>query len=371
MKNKHIILIILAFGAVFFLASCKSTQTAPASGLQPGSSPQPGSSAAPQDAPDQAALNSLAAARARAEDARKTAIDFEAPSFFPDEWKAAEADYASAGGLAPDTRAGVKEAEDKYNALANNFEDIFQKVIPRYAQDKEDALIAARNEAVSAGIEGLAPELLLAADSAVLDAADKYEAKDYYAAADGAARGLEMYRALKTGMDAYKVRQEIVSRNFIDYDPDNFNQADEAIVAAYDLYEAGNITDALTGAGEAKRRYDLALRAGWVAYAAERAAAAGKERQNALDLKANVAVRTEFDPAEKLYNQAGASLKAEKFDESAGLYVQSESRFISLARTAAEKRRIAEEAIRAAEEKMTESDENARDAELVLQGGAQ
>jgi flagellar basal body rod protein FlgB len=373
MKNKYIILLILAFGAAFFMSSCKSTaKPVPATLTDTPpvvAEPVPAPSPAPQDVPDQAALNSLAAAKARVENARQKTIDFESPSYFSGEWEAAEADYASAGKLSPDTLTRVKQAEAQYNAAADSFEGIFQKAIPPYAQDWENAVIAARDEAISAGVKELVPDVLLDADMVALDAVDKYEAKDYYAAKDSAAAGLAMYQALKTGMDAYNVRQEIVSRNFADYDPDNFNRADETLVAAADLYEAGNVKDAQNGAGEAKTRYDSVLKIGWIAYTKERADAAGKERQNALDLKANVAVRSEFDPVERLYSQAGASLKAEKYEESAGLYIQTESRFISLTQTAAEKRRVADEAIRTAEEKMTESDENARDAELILEGG--
>jgi hypothetical protein len=42
---------------------------------------------------------------------------------------------------------------------------------------------------------------------------------------------------------------------------------------------------------------------------------------------------------------------------------------VKVGRTAVEKRRIAEEAIRAAEEKMIESDETAKKAEIILEGG--
>jgi hypothetical protein len=434
MNNKYISLLalVLALGVIFFMASCKS---APVPEVTPGPAPAPVPAPSPapvsQDVPDQAALNSLAAAKARAEDARKKTVDFESSSYLPDEWDAAEAVYVSAGQQAQGTSAGVKQAEAGYNAAADSFEDVFQRTIPLYAQDREDEVLAARNGAISAGIDSLYPEQLRAADSVALDAADKYEAGDYYAADTTAAKSLGMYQALKAGMevltardgaisagidglypeelyaadlvvldgvaqyeaedysaanitaakslgiyqalnagmDVYHVRQEILNRNFTGYDSYNFEKADDIALAAIDSYEAGNIEEALNGAEGAKLLYNTVLRAGWVSYTAEQAVAAGKERQNALDVKADIAVRSEFEPADKLYTQAGASLKAEKYEESAGLYSQSASRFISLAQAAVEKRRIAEEAIRAAEKKMAESEETARDAELVLEGG--
>jgi tetratricopeptide (TPR) repeat protein len=223
-------------------------------------------------------------------------------------------------------------------------------------------VLAVRDSVISAGINDPYPEGLYAADLVALDGVAQYVAEDYSAANSTAAKSLGIYQTLNTGMDVYNVRQEIVDRNFADYDSYNFDRADDISLAAIDSYEAGNIKEALDGAEEAKPLYNRVLSTGW-------AGATGKERQNALDVKANIAARNEFDSAEKLYSQAEAARKAEKYEEAAGLYNQSASRFISLAQTVTEKRRIATEAIKAAEEKIAESEEKAQDATLILEGG--
>jgi hypothetical protein len=102
---------------------------------------------------------------------------------------------------------------------------------------------------------------------------------------------------------------------------------------------------------------------------AERRLAADTERQKALGLKANVAVKPEFDAALAIYNQAESSVRAENYTEAVSLYGQSEAQFIVVGRTAEEKRREAEQVIREAEEKILESEENAKKAELILEGG--
>jgi hypothetical protein len=223
-------------------------------------------------------------------------------------------------------------------------------------------VLAVRDSVISAGINDLYPEELYAADLVALDGVAQYEAEDYSAANITGAKSLGIYQTLDAGMDVYHVRQEILDRNFTDYDSDNFDRADDISLAAIDSYEAGNIKEALDGAEEVKPLYNRVLSTGW-------AAATGQERQNALDMKANIAVRNEFDSAEKLYSQAEAARKAGKYEESTALYNQSSSRFISLAQTVTEKRRIATDALRAVEKKMAESEEAARDADLILKGG--
>jgi hypothetical protein len=200
---------------------------------------------------------------------------------------------------------------------------------------------------------------------------DQYEKKDYYGARDTAAVALVRYQALKAGADAYLVRQEIVDHEFISYDPENFDKADAAGHAAIDNYSSGDFESARDGADEVHFRYNLVLGTGWASYAADQGASAGVERQNALNLKANVAVRDMFNGADAVYNQAAASLKAEKYEDAATLYTNSEAFFIIVSQAAAEKRRLAEEAIKEAEEKVAASDETARKAEITIEGGVQ
>jgi hypothetical protein len=156
----------------------------------------------------------------------------------------------------------------------------------------------------------------------------------------------------------------------VDYDPYNIGIADEIAVSGVADYEAGNITAAQDKADEALFRYNLALRTGKESFAADRGAAAANERQKALNLKANVAVRQDFEAATSIYNRAVNSYRGQNFDAAADLYEESRAMYEVVSLAAEEKRRIAEEALRSAEEKMTESDTNAKNAELILEGGA-
>jgi hypothetical protein len=324
--------------------------------------------------PDQGALDSLAAARARAEEARKRASDFGGPEYASGDWEAAEAQYTGAGEQEKtDTLGNTKESAARYEQAAAAFDEAFRNALPQYVKALEDEILKERAAALDAGIAALSPERLEAADDTVDKAQGLYEAQDYYAAVNAGHLALDMFRLLKTGAETYTVWREIEDYGFGKYDPGAYDAATTAALSAIDGYGAladggEDIKAVLRQAEEAQQGYNTVLGSGWKAYSTERQAAAAAERQVALDIKANVAVKDEYNPAQALYDNAGVSFQAEHYPEAAELYFQSEFLFASAAGTAAEKRRIAEEAIREAETKAAASDETARKAEAVLKG---
>jgi hypothetical protein len=321
-----------------------------------------------------AALESLAAAKTRAEEARKRASDIGGSEYAAGDWEAAEAGYTGAGEQEKtDTLGDTKESAARYEQAAAAFDEAFKKALPKYAKALEDEILKERAAALEAGIAVLSPERLEAADDTVDKAVGLYEAQDYYAAADAGHSALDMFRLLKIGAETYTVWREIEDYGFRKYDPGDYDAATTAALAALDGYDAlpgggEDIKAVLRQAEEAQQGYNTVLETGWKAYSAERQAAAAAERQVALDLKANVAVKDEYNSAQGLYDRAGVSFRAERYPEAAELYFQSEFLFASAAGTAAEKRRIAEEAIQEAETKAAASDETARKAEAVLEG---
>ena len=320
--------------------------------------------------PSQASIDALNNVNSRAEEARKRAIDFECPDYFPSDWEAVEARYADAGALPKSTDDEVQQAVASLNEVADTYDELFRKTISLYAQAREDEIIAARDELIATGLRASYPEYLRAADKNALRALSQYEAGDYYTARDTATNALYEYQALYAAARVYLTRQEILDRNFDLYDPDSFNKADDVAWSAVNEYEAGNIKAAKDYAEEALLRYSLLLAAGRAAYATNLRDAATAARQRALDVRANVAVRDFFREADAVYSRAETDLKAERYEEAAYLYSESEVRFIIARRDTEEKRRIAEEAIREAEEKIEASDESARLAEKEIEGGS-
>jgi hypothetical protein len=267
------------------------------------------------------------------------------------------------------TDAEAAAATVAFNSAATAYNDLFNKTIPLYAQAREDEIMAARDTLIATGLTGEYPEYLNYADRTALTALEQYEAKDYYGARDTAAKALFEYEALTAAAGIYRTREEILTRNFDIYDPGNFERADEVALAALDAAEAGNYDAAEAYGEEAMLRYNLVLSNGWVAFASDRRNFAFNERQRALELRANVAVRDLFREADAQYTQAENALRASRYDTAASLYTESEARFVMASRDAQERRRRADQAIRQAEGRIEQSDNKARDAELIIEGG--
>jgi HEPN domain-containing protein len=341
----------------------------------PAESPPPVEPAAPEQdpnlgPPDQGALNALESAKARAEAARTRALDFEGPGYAEPDWQAAESQYALAGEEEKTGSLGeTKDSTDRYNTVADAFDHVFDLALPLSAQARENEVTAAWDGAIAAGIGEIYPERLQAAEDVVEQALTQYEAKDYYPAAASAFLAVELFNTLKTGAGAYQAREEIDTRGFIKYDPDNYALAEESGGLALTAYDALSAEDAKSAAEEALLRYNLVLAKGWESYASERRTLAATERQAALDLKANVAVKDDFDAAAGIYNQAETAFRAQRYSEAVDFYFQSEYMFAVICGTAAEKRRIAEDAIKRAEDRAAASEETARNAESFLGGG--
>ena len=354
MKIKHVGLILLCLLALFAVVSCKSTPSADADQVNQ----------------EQVSTDALGVAVDRALAAQKLISDFEGPVSFPVEWKAANdllGDAETNKSIA--TIQEIQESTERYVKAAEAFEGMSADVLGRYYEVKEAEIIAVRNAVVAAGAEELIPELLADADNAIASAEEKYEVKDYYGAKDSAGDALAMYETLKVGLDAYAVREKIAERNFEGYDPQNIALADDTLRSAADDYTAKNMVSAKDKAEAALLRYNLAIKTAWESYAAGKGSEAASSRQAALDVRANVAVRQEFNTAQDVFNRANSSLRDQKYDEAAIGFEDSIRRFDAVVVTTGEKRVVAEEALELANQRMAESDEMARNAEVILEGG--
>jgi hypothetical protein len=371
MKDGYKIIFLLGVLTAVSLVSCKTTPAPeavpPAAAAEPVVPPPADPEKGP---PDQAALDALDAAKAQAGKSRTQAFDIESPRYFPQDWEAAEGQYRSLGEPAPATLGEFRAAAETYRAAAEAFDNLARKCLPRYAADRELEIRAAREGAIKAGAEAITPDRLLAADAVVEKAASQYDAGDYYPAAASAFTAVDMYKALETGLKAYTTRQEIVDHDFVKYEPADFELADELGLAGIAGYDAGRIEDALDKAEQAARSYSLILDKGWEAFATGHRTAAVKVQEAAYTLKAHVAVKKDYDAAADILKQGDVLFSSRQFAEAVTRYTQAESQFITVRDAAQEKRRLAEEAIREAEEKVLKSDENARDAEIILEGDA-
>jgi len=321
--------------------------------------------------PDQAAEVALAAAVARAEKSRKQAFDLEVPDTFAEDWKKAETLFMTGREKAQvKTQLSYTEAAKAYNDAADAYDTLALKALPLYAEARRQEIIKARADAVKAGADQLLPEQLAAADRVADRAQAEFDTGNYYTAATTAQEARSRYIILKTGLDAYTVQQEIDRRDFAKYDAGNYSLAQQKLQTSQEAYDAGDIASAQNNAEEALLRFRLALNKGREMNASGRGQAALAERQAAQDLKANVAVRSDFERAQAVYADADQAFKAEKYDEAADLYAEAEALFADVKNTAAEKRARALEAMQAAQQKISATEDAAKKADTVLEGGS-
>jgi len=336
-------------------------------GISCSSAPKP---AATPPQKQQATPPEITAVTSRVEKVRKSALDFEVPSYFPSEWDDVEAKYSAAKNMPVSNADEIKAAVAELNSVADRYGELFDMTIPLYAQAKEDEIMAIREELTRSKFSALFPQYVDKADKIALAAQDQYEAKDYYAARETVAEALDEYQKLLIGAKILLARQEIIDRDFNKYDPENFDKADEISQTAVIAYEAGNKKGAVENAEEALLRYNIVLTNGWMAYAAERRASATAEREVAIANKVNIAVRDGFRDADAVFNDAEDNYKSETYSTAAKQYTEAEALFVIAGQQTEEKRQFAQDVIRQAEEKIEESSETAIEAEKIIEGGS-
>jgi tetratricopeptide (TPR) repeat protein len=323
---------------------------------------------APDAPPDQNILDTLNAAIERAGKSRQEALSFGGSTYFPEEWDNTEGRRTVAEASGTSTLAEVWEAISLYDTLANAYDDINEKSLPRYIGERKAELEYARGMALAAGAESSNPEELSGADKKLVEAYSYVERRDYHVASNLASQALTMYRALEIGALGFRVRKEIVDLGFTAYDPDAFEDAELIREMALEHYRAGNYKPAQEILKKAFLSYNRVLRAGWESFAAEKGREAVSERDAALVLKADVAVRDAYNNAVIVYQKAQIAFKERRFEDAIGLYIRCGGLFADAGKSAVQKRQDAESAISSAAQKIAESEIFMKNAEQILEG---
>ena len=369
MKSKYLGLFVFVLLIFSLTISCKSSPAAPIDEFSDGYT-QPSVGDYFTSAPSMALLSNLEAVSKSAEDARKLSLDFNGHLNFPQEWENAESLYDQAQSS---RRTGtVEEVQDsiaRYDAAIAAFEAMMEKSIARYFQDLDNEINEARNNALAVGAGYLTPDFLLEIDNEAEDAWALYRSGDYYRARDSAILARDMYKALTIIVEAYNLRMEIDERDLFRFDPYNIIAADELASSAMDDFVDRAIESAIIKAMDARAMFAIALDRGKEGFALEWANAASAERDKALEARANIALRVDFDAADSIFNQGLSYFRLRDFDQSAYHYMQSRGMFIIVTDAAWERRRIAEASLREASRRINESEDLAQRAELIIGGG--
>ena len=351
MKSRYLWWILVGAFVLLAAVSCRTTPPEPEE--------PPPEEVVPELVPevvvdDYAALAALDAAAARLAAARQLVLEFDGDAFFPEEWDAAG--YLSAQAeqqRATDTIQQINESAARYALAADALEALAAQTLAHNFEIMERALVNARIDAVHVGAEVVAPDFLLQADNTVFAAYERFQADDFHGARDAAADALNMYYAIWGGVAADIMREAVAARAGA-LVPALLSEADDTFWDAVNSWDAADFAGARYGAAMALVLY---TRAG-----------ASAERQAALELRANVAARQEFNLAQAVYARADTAFQARDFEQAGTLFYESAPMFSDAADLALERQQMAEEALRLANERMAESDETARAAEIILEG---
>ena len=375
MKKKYIGLIFIGLSLLLVAVSCASApppEGPPTTGEDPSritGAQVPGTQ---EPLTGQAALDALNAAAARAAEARRRAADFDGQALFPSDWDSAQTLFDQAERQrSTSSPQDIQDSTGRYNRAAEAFDSLFERSLAEYFERVQRELAAAREAAIAAGARELTPEFLADADSTAARSQRERDAGNYDAARNSALEAMAMYNAMRTVLEANRLRAELSDRGLEAYDPDNVRSGNAALEAALAASQNRNFNEASNRGEEALAHLSAALITAWRTRAEQGRAAAAEERQKALDLRANVAAREEFDPAEAIYNRANTALSRENFEEAALSYDECRPMFTASAQLAMARRQAAQDALDRADRRLIESEETALVAEQILEGGAE
>lgn len=315
-------------------------------------------------------------AKARAEASRKNAFDLEAPDSFPEDWKAVEGGFVSARG---DYDTGVKGSDPEalkrsagsFGVAADGYDELAARASGPFVEKRRVALLKARSDAVAAGIQDLSPDRLAVADGVAELAASAAASGSIDSALQYYDDAMDRYLALAAASRAAGIQEEIDRRDLAQYDKGNYDTAATKLTQSVASFDSGASKDARSAAEESQLRFKLALDKGRELYASGKGKAAESQREEARKLKAQVAVKADYDAAAATYDAAQTAFKAGDFETAADKYVEAEQLFAAARETAAQKRAAAEQAMNKADSKLADSERAAAAADVILEGGAQ
>jgi len=251
------------------------------------------------------AQKELDAAMARAEKSRQQAMSVDGPTYFANDWKNAETRNTSAKGAKKSTPEEIKAATALFVAVAAAYDDIAQKSQARMAKDIEDA-----NKALQAAITRSELSRKTASD------------------ANGQNNFPTEWRNAETKNQTAKSAKRATLAE---------------IKAATPLY---------VGVAEA---YDDISRKSNDSAAVAAKARAEKERQAALDVNAQIAMKDDFNKADAIHQQALKDFNGKLFPVAADRYGQAATQFTAVTKAVLDKRNQAESAIKKANARTDES----------------
>jgi len=269
------------------------------------------------------ANSALQAAMARADSSRQAAVNVEAQTFFPAEWRTAEAQNTAARRARRNTTEEMRAATTMFVEAANSYDDLARRSGSMFA--------AERNEAE----------------------------RDLQAAITRAAQARQQAENTDAATNLPRDWRNIETRHR------NAENARRGTLA-----EIRSTTNLFVGVANAfddivQRNIRLAEQNEAAAQVAR--AAAERERQAALDARANVAATEDFNRADATFQQALRDYNARNFTAARTQYTQSANQFVASVRETERRRRLADVAVEQARQRSAQSTAHAISVGLAME----
>jgi predicted nucleic acid-binding Zn ribbon protein len=338
----------------------------------------------------------LQAAMARAEKSRQDAMNVKGQTYFPNDWRNAEAKNTSAKNAKITTTDEIKAATALFASAADAYDDIAKKSQQMIAKEKEDANKAlqaamaraekSRQNAVNASGQTYFPndwrnaetkntsaknakttttDEIKAATALFSSAADAYDDIAKKSQQTIAKEKEDADKALQAAIARMEKSRKQAQDAKADVNlPNDWNNAEAKNKTASGAKRstAAEIKAAVPLYNSAADAYDDLVKKN-VAFLNDQnqklsddaRARAGQERQKALDVKANIAAASEFDGADMLFKQADKDFNEKNFTSAVELYNKSADQFIAAVLLTEKKRALADETIGEAKNKSSQS----------------
>jgi hypothetical protein len=168
-------------------------------------------------------------------------------------------------------------------------------------------------------------------------------------------------------------RQELMDDGFYEESPQAFDLADNALNSASEDYTAGIDAvgeNSLVNARMALEGFTAIIDGAWLSRADAQRVKSANAQQQALKLKADVAVKDRYNFAAELHNKGDAALRGKDYTAAIGFYEEAAPVFGETIKIAAEKKEKAEFALKNAENKIAESEKIAEDAVKFIENSS-
>jgi len=245
---------------------------------------------------------------------RNDAIEYDLGSVMPDEFNAADAEFAGIQAEYNEVIDAVPfDGVKAYPLVAKlgkaqaDWTAIKEQGMPKRTQIEADKASDMQLKAMSADAKTIVPERMDAADELMAQADAFVDAGDYEMAIPAYQQAAAAYDATAEKAKADSLRQKIFEEGYAKYNEDEFKQGEDCLVAEEALWDSGTTQDYQTGADtlrEANDHYANVIAVGAEQKSIEARDRALAAKDAALMAKADVNAPDEFAEADAILNEA-------------------------------------------------------------------